>query len=241
MINYTSIKGSHLSNWQVFYLLTRTSQHLLTCQKVFNTWIFILLLVKRINRLALKIQTYLMSALFVVVQWLSHVQLFVTPWAIACQAPWDFPGKNTGVSCHFLLQRIFPTQGLNICLLHLLHWKVDSLPLNQQRSPFECLPTLYWTSLVAQTAKRLSTMWETRVWALGGEDALEKEVAIHSSTIAWKIPWTEEPGRLQSMGSQRVRHDWATSLSLLYTKHHCGDLEATNKRYCICPKNITIY
>ena len=99
MINYTSIKGSHLPNWQVFFLLTRTSQHLLTCQKVFNTWIFILLLVKRINRLALKIQTHLMSALFVVVQWLSHVQLFVTPWAIACQAPWDFPGKNTGVSC----------------------------------------------------------------------------------------------------------------------------------------------
>ena len=84
-----------------------------------------------------------MSALFVVVHWLSHVQLSATPWAIACQAPWDFPGKNTGVSCHFLLQRIFPTQGLNVCLLHLLHWQVDSLPLNQQRSPFECLPTLY--------------------------------------------------------------------------------------------------
>ena len=55
--------------------------------------------------------------------------------------------------------------------------------------------------------KRLSTMRETRVRSLGREDALEKEVAIHSSTIAWKIPWTEEPGRLQSMRSQRVRHD----------------------------------
>ena len=54
--------------------------------------------------------------------------------------------------------------------------------------------------------KRLSTMRETRVRSLGREDALEKEVAIHSSTIAWKIPWTEEPGRLQSMRSQRVRH-----------------------------------
>ena len=71
----------------------------------------------------------------------------------------------------------------------------------------------YGTSLVAQMVKRLSTMQETRVWALGWEDPLEKEMAIHSSTIAWKIPWTEEPGRLQSMGSQRVRHDWATSLS----------------------------
>ena len=55
--------------------------------------------------------------------------------------------------------------------------------------------------------KHLSTMWETQVRFLGREDPLEKEVVIHSSTIAWKIPWTEEPGRLQSMGSQRVGHD----------------------------------
>ena len=52
------------------------------------------------------------------------------------------------------------------------------------------------TSLVAQMVKRLSTMQETRVQSLGWEDPLEKEMAIHSSTIAWKIPWTEEPGRL---------------------------------------------
>ena len=63
------------------------------------------------------------------------------------------------------------------------------------------------TSLVAQRVKRLSTMWETWVQALGWEDPLEKEMAIHSSTIAWKIPRTEEPGMLQSMGSQRVGHD----------------------------------
>ena len=55
--------------------------------------------------------------------------------------------------------------------------------------------------------KRLPTMRETWVRSLGGEDPLEKEMAIHSSNIAWKIPWIEEPGRLQSMGSQRVRHD----------------------------------
>ena len=67
-------------------------------------------------------------------------------------------------------------------------------------------------SLVAQTVKRLSTMQETRVQSLGREDPLEKEMAIHSSTIAWKIPRREEPGRLQSMGSQRVGHDRATSL-----------------------------
>ena len=69
------------------------------------------------------------------------------------------------------------------------------------------------SSLVAQAVKRLSSMQETWVRSLGREDPLEKEMAIHSITIAWKIPWTEEPGRLQSMGSQRVGHDWATSLT----------------------------
>ena len=62
-------------------------------------------------------------------------------------------------------------------------------------------------SLVVQTVKHLSTMWETRVRSLSQEDPLQKEMAIHSSTIAWKIPWTEEPGWLQSTGSQRVGHD----------------------------------
>ena len=55
-------------------------------------------------------------------------------------------------------------------------------------------------------------MQETQVRSLGQEDPLEKEMATHSSILAWKIPWTEDPGRLQYMGSQRVRHDWATSL-----------------------------
>ena len=60
---------------------------------------------------------------------------------------------------------------------------------------------------MAQTVKRLSTMQETWVPSLGQEDPLEKAMAPHSSTIAWKIPWTEEPGRLQSMGSLTVGHD----------------------------------
>ena len=71
--------------------------------------------------------------------------------------------------------------------------------------------------LIAQLVKNLPAVQETRVWCLGGEDPLEKEMAIHSSNIAWKIPWIEEPGRLQSMGLQRVGHDWATSLSLSHT------------------------
>ena len=60
--------------------------------------------------------------------------------------------------------------------------------------------------------KRLPTMQENRVQSLGWEDLLEKETATHCSILAWKIPWMEEPGRLQSMVSQRVGHDWATSL-----------------------------
>ena len=63
------------------------------------------------------------------------------------------------------------------------------------------------TSVVAQTVKHLPTMHETRVQSPGREDLLEKEMAPHSSTLAWKIPWTEKPGSLQSMGSQRVRHE----------------------------------
>ena len=66
---------------------------------------------------------------------------------------------------------------------------------------------LPWASLVAQTVKRLPAMQETWVRSLGREDPLEKEIATHSSILAWSIPWTEEPGRLQSMGSQRVGHD----------------------------------
>ena len=68
-------------------------------------------------------------------------------------------------------------------------------------------------SLVAQMLKHLPAMWETQVWSLGQEDPLEKEMATHFSTLAWKLPWTEELGMLQSMESQRVGHDWATSLS----------------------------
>ena len=60
---------------------------------------------------------------------------------------------------------------------------------------------------MAQTVKRLPTMWETRVQSLSREDLLEKEMVTHSTTLAWKIPWTEKPGRLQAMGSQRVGHD----------------------------------
>ena len=71
------------------------------------------------------------------VRTLSPVQLLATPRTVARQDPlsMDFPGKNTGAGCHFLLQGIFPVQGLTPCLLHLLHWQVDSLPLYHLRCP----------------------------------------------------------------------------------------------------------
>ena len=72
-------------------------------------------------------------------------------------------------------------------------------------------------------------MEETRIRALGWEDTLEKEMAIHSSTMAWKIPWTAEPGRLQSMASQRVGHDWATSFSLSFTYYLFSSVQSLSR------------
>ena len=66
-------------------------------------------------------------------------------------------------------------------------------------------------SLEAQMIRNLPAMWETQVWSMGWEDPLEKGMATHSRILAWRIPGTEEPAELQSMGLQKVRHDWATN------------------------------
>ena len=102
------------------------------------------------------------------------------------------------MSCHFLLQGIFPSQRTNPHLLHLLHWQAVFLQYVQTHA---------WAALVAQTVKNLPEMWETWVQSLGWEDPLEKVMATHSSILAGESSWTEEPGGLQSMGSQRVRLD----------------------------------
>ena len=90
--------------------------------------------------------------------------------------------------------------------------------------------------LVAHKVKNLPAMWETWIWSLGLEDPLEKEMAIHSSILAWIIPWTEEPGRLQSMGSQGVGHNWATyryicSMRLLLSLDLRHDSPYNDQRY----------
>ena len=84
---------------------------------------------------------------------------------------------------------------------------------------------LLWESPVAKVIKNLPTMqeiWETWVWSLDGKDPLEEEMTTHSlSILAWGIPWTEEPDRLRSMGSQRVGHDWATEHTCTHTHTNC--------------------
>ena len=75
----------------------------------------------------------------------------------------------------------------------------------------------FLSSLVTPMVKTLPATQETGIRSLGREDPLEKEMATHSSILAWRTPWTEEPGRLQSMGSQKVRHDWVTNTNWSFT------------------------
>ena len=80
---------------------------------------------------------------------------------------------------------------------------------------------------MAQMIKHMSSMLETWVRSLGREDPLEKEMATHSTTLAWKIPWTEEPGGIQSTGSQRVGHDWPTLLYFYFSLYRLQNQERT--------------
>ena len=86
-------------------------------------------------------------------------------------------------------------------------WGGKESAMTERLTLFTFTKALYWASLVAQTVKRLPEMWETLVRFRGREDVLEKPTGIPSNLLAWKIPWTEEPGGLQSMGSQRIGHN----------------------------------
>ena len=111
-------------------------------------------------------------------------------------------------------------------IIPVLEFSRKSEPISYERRFFVCFLNLILTiikpiclrpiraSLLAQMVKRLSAMRETWVRSLGWEDLLEKEMATHSSVLAWRIPRMEEPSGLQSMGSQRVGHDWASALPL---------------------------
>ena len=122
------------------------------------------------------------------------------------------------MDCPFLLQGIFPTQGSNLCLLvgrQILY------RLSHQGSPFKGRDDIQFTLTpiarevlvdficikIAQMVKNMPAIQETWVQSLGLEDPLEKGMATHSSILAWRIPQTEEPGGLQSTGSQRAGHN----------------------------------
>ena len=93
-----------------------------------------------------------------------------------------------------------------LCILRKLWWGFDEAENMERRGQIcELLGFPGGTSAKDPPA---STGEETWVWSLGWEDPLEEDIATHSSTVAWRFPWTEEPGRLQSTGSQRVRHGW---------------------------------
>ena len=92
-----------------------------------------------------------------------------------------------------------------------IHMQKNKLGLLPQIICIHTYIPIVCASLVAQTVKNLPAIWETWTQSLGQEDPLEKGMATHSSILAWRIPWTEEPGGIQSMGSQSFQHDWATN------------------------------
>ena len=136
----------------------------------------------------------------------------IEPGSPALQAdalPSELPGKpSQSLPKLRSFESVMPSNHLILCrAVFLLPSIFPSIRVFSNESAPRMRWPKYWTSLVAQRLKRLPDMWETSVRSLGWEDPLEKEMATHSSTRAWKIPWTKEPGRLQSMGSQRVGHD----------------------------------
>ena len=108
----------------------------------------------------------------------------------------DLQLKNIIISKYYLKTITFITR---------LHSVLDVALCGLSSNPHN--PEISYYSLVAQTIKNPPAMWETRVRSLGWEDSLEEGMATHSSILAWRIPWTQEPGRLPSMGSQRVVHN----------------------------------
>ena len=147
----------------------------------------------------------------------SRVRLCVTPETAAHEAPlrpWDSPGKNTGVGCHFLLQCIKVKSESEVAqLCPTLCDPMDcSLPGSSIHGIFQAR-VLEWGAIAFSVATlQLMLKVYAQAWT-------EKAMAPHSSTLAWRIPWMEEPGRLQSMGSLRVGDDWVTSLSLFTFMH----------------------
>ena len=128
--------------------------------------------------------------------------------------PWDFPGKSTGVGCHFLLQGSSQprdqTQVSHIAGRCFTIWAT-----REELTSLSTYLNFFILTIEGGTSSKepacQSRRRKKRVWSLGWEDPLKEGMAAHSSFLAWRIPWTEEPGRLQPMGLQRVGHDWDNS------------------------------
>ena len=144
--------------------------------------------------------------------WETRIPLAMSPYLENGEAPcpwvslWSLRERESGrrgwVTHIHLSSLSLETPG------HLLPASQSSLQtLPPEETGFIFVNCLCWVSLVAQIIKCLPAVQDTRVQSLGQEDPLQKGMATHSNTLAWKIPWTEEPGGLQSMGLQRVGHD----------------------------------
>ena len=124
-------------------------------------------------------------------------------------SPWFFT-RLYGTS-RFSSYRIWRSEASRVSS----YWNnLDAIDHLKEEKPFFFFNNLedFGASLVAQTVKNMPVVQETCVWSLGWEDPPEEGMASHCHILAWRIPWTEEPSRLQSMGSQRVRHNWVNKL-----------------------------
>ena len=140
-------------------------------------------------------------------QSLSHVRLFVIPWTAARQASLSITNSQSLLKL-MSIKSMMSHNHLILCFpLLLLPSIFPSIRVFSNESVLCIRWAKYRTSFLAQTVKRVPTMQKTRVRSLDREGPLEKKMAIHSSTLAWKTPWMEDRGRLQSMGSQRVGYD----------------------------------
>ena len=153
----------------------------------------------------------------------SRVWLFATPWTIAHQAPpsMKFSRQEYWSGLPFPHPGDLPNPGIqpSSCAAPVLAARALVF-----LAAFVLKGRWGWASLVAQMVKNPPAMQEIWVRFLDWEDSLEKEMATLSSILAWRIPWTEESGRLQFIGSQRVRHTWATKHTTLYIILSCSQM-----------------
>ena len=145
------------------------------------------------------------------VQSLSRVRLFVTPWIAAHQASLSITNSWSLLKL-MSIESVMPSSHLILCCCLLLLPPIPPrIRVFSNESTQDTIKSAWWASLMAQMVKNLPAVQEIQVWPLGQEDPLEKGIATHSSILAWRIPWTEEPGGLQSMRSHTVGHNWVTN------------------------------